>query len=189
MWKHRSNARGLKLPLELATPRQHQTRQEKKKTSDVSVEIPVRRSARNQMDNMEKNSSKRTRASSADDFEVSPGGMQSVKPKFELPKPRWKKSLVYPPTGPKREIIDYDDLNRLNSNEFLNDNIVNFYLRYGSPFPRFIIDNSPIQRYIEVQLQKKNPELAKETYFLNTFFYERLTKRSEKGYVHLQPKD
>lgn len=51
-------------------------------------------------------------------------------PKLELPKPRWETSLVYPPTGPKREVVDYDDLSRLNSDQFLNDNIVNFYLRY-----------------------------------------------------------
>ncbi|RPB12445.1 hypothetical protein P167DRAFT_156606 [Morchella conica CCBAS932] len=103
------------------------------------------------------------RAPSTEESESSPIETQSLKPKLELPKPPWETPLVYPPNGPRKEVIDYDDLKRLNSNSYLNDNIINFYLKY-----------------IEVQLGHKNPEVAKETYFLNTFFYERLTKRDDK---------
>lgn len=118
-----SNPRGTS---KIMVSRQQNNRQK----AGIAVEIPVavRRSTRNKPDRMEKAgniSLKRSRGSSTDDFRE-----PSVSSKLELPKPRWKKSLVYPPIGPKREIVDYDDLSRLNSNQFLNDNIVNFYLRY-----------------------------------------------------------
>ncbi|RPB03543.1 hypothetical protein L873DRAFT_1669415, partial [Choiromyces venosus 120613-1] len=72
--------------------------------------------------------------------------------------------LVYPFEGPKRQVVEYEDLARLDAEEFLNDNLINFYLRY-----------------IEVELQKRDPDLAKETYFLNTFFYEILSRKGGKG--------
>ncbi|KAG0125986.1 hypothetical protein HOY82DRAFT_492105, partial [Tuber indicum] len=72
--------------------------------------------------------------------------------------------LVYPFEGPKRQVVEYEDLARLGAEEFLNDNLINFYLRY-----------------IEVELQRRDPDLAKETYFLNTFFYEILARKGGKG--------
>ena len=38
--------------------------------------------------------------------------------------------LVWPPSGKKRVTVDPSDLERLEEGEFLNDNIINFYLRY-----------------------------------------------------------
>ncbi|PUU80151.1 hypothetical protein B9Z19DRAFT_976136 [Tuber borchii] len=84
--------------------------------------------------------------------------------KLELPKPKWLSSLLYPFEGPKRQVVEYEDLARLGAEEFLNDNLINFYLRY-----------------IEVELQKRDPDLAKETYFLNTFFYGVLARKDGKG--------
>jgi Ulp1 family protease len=49
-------------------------------------------------------------------------------PKLELPTP-WKQPLLYPFEGSKRANVDYEDLVRLSPTEFLNDNIINFYLR------------------------------------------------------------
>lgn len=43
---------------------------------------------------------------------------------------KWKSSLLFPFEGPKRANVDYVDLDRLNDEEFLNDNIMNFYLRF-----------------------------------------------------------
>lgn len=135
-WKTRSDCKKSHLQL-LEEPMvigQQDNRQEKKKKQGFTVEIAVRRSARNKVsrgDKAEKIPLKRSRSFSADEFgDLSRETRSSKIPKLELPKPRWKTSLVYPPTGPKREIVDYDDLSRLNSNQFLNDNIVNFYLRY-----------------------------------------------------------
>lgn len=50
-------------------------------------------------------------------------------PRLELPR-KWKAPLLYPFDGPKRANVEYDDLDRLNDEEFLNDNIMNFYLRF-----------------------------------------------------------
>jgi Ulp1 family protease len=43
--------------------------------------------------------------------------------------PKWATPLLYPFEGPKRQIVDYEDLDRLKSEEYLNDNLINFYLR------------------------------------------------------------
>ncbi|KAF8540333.1 hypothetical protein BDD12DRAFT_700876, partial [Trichophaea hybrida] len=71
--------------------------------------------------------------------------------------------LLYPFEGSKRANVDYEDLNRLSPTEFLNDNIINFYLRH-----------------IEENLRHKNPLLHQETHFFNTFFYERLSMKGDK---------
>jgi Ulp1 family protease len=75
----------------------------------------------------------------------------------------WKKPLVYPKTGKKRETVDFQDLERLDDDEFLNDNLIGFYLRY-----------------LEHYLEKEKPEIAKKVYFFNSYFFERLTQ-AQKG--------
>jgi Ulp1 protease family, C-terminal catalytic domain len=75
----------------------------------------------------------------------------------------WKKPLVYPKTGKKRETVDFQDLERLDDDEFLNDNLIGFYLRYLEHF-----------------LEKEKPEIAKKVYFFNSYFFERLTQ-AQKG--------
>ncbi|KAH0541762.1 hypothetical protein FGG08_003784 [Glutinoglossum americanum] len=73
----------------------------------------------------------------------------------------WDKPLVFPADGPKKTTVDFGDLERLDEGEFLNDNIIAFYLRY-----------------LERDLEVTHPSIAKRIYFFNTFFYERLTSRS-----------
>ena len=75
----------------------------------------------------------------------------------------WSKPVSYPKVGKKKATVDFDDLPRLDEGEFLNDNLVSFYMRY-----------------LEEELQKKDPNLAKRFYFFNSFFYDRLTT-SQKG--------
>ncbi|KAI9822617.1 MAG: hypothetical protein M1827_000336 [Pycnora praestabilis] len=77
--------------------------------------------------------------------------------------PKWDKPLVFPPQGSKKTTIDFHDLDRLDEGEFLNDNIISFYLRY-----------------LEHTLQQERPDLAKKVYFFNSFFYASLTN-STKG--------
>ncbi|KAI5838050.1 hypothetical protein DFP73DRAFT_565605 [Morchella snyderi] len=164
-WEDRSQVNASE-PQETEITRRYTTYEPKKLSRNFKVEIPVLRRSprRTRACRVENENSKRPRAPSTEEFEYSsPIETQSPKPKLELPKPPWETPLVYPPNGPRKEVIDYDDLKRLNSNSYLNDNIINFYLKY-----------------IEVQLGHNNPEVAKETYFLNTFFYERLTKRDDK---------
>ncbi|KAI9834565.1 MAG: hypothetical protein M1819_002941 [Sarea resinae] len=73
--------------------------------------------------------------------------------------PPWHKPLVYPPEGPKKVTVEYFDLLRLDEGEFLNDNLISFYLRY-----------------LEYKIEQTCPEKAKKMYFFNTYFYASLTK-------------
>jgi len=70
----------------------------------------------------------------------------------------WNKPLTYPKAGKKKITVEWSDLERLDEGEFLNDNLVGFYLRY-----------------LEQCLQDKRPDLAKRVYFFNTYFYATLT--------------
>lgn len=76
----------------------------------------------------------------------------------------WTSSLVYPAEGPKKATVDAVDIDRLDEGEYLNDNLIEFYLRY-----------------LEHNLEKNNPEVAKRIYFQNTFFYQTLTKGKMRG--------
>ncbi|KAL2315295.1 SUMO deconjugating cysteine peptidase Ulp2 [Schizosaccharomyces pombe] len=72
--------------------------------------------------------------------------------------------LVYPFSGTNSIAITNTDLTRLNEGEFLNDTIVDFYLRY-----------------LYCKLQTQNPSLANDTHIFNTFFYNRLTSKDKDG--------
>jgi Ulp1 family protease len=77
--------------------------------------------------------------------------------------PKWEKPLVFPKTGKKREIVNYDDLLRLDDDEFLNDSLVGLFLLY-----------------VEHYLEHSKTENWKKTYFFNSYFYHRLTQ-TQKG--------
>ncbi|KAI1498523.1 hypothetical protein F5X99DRAFT_392949 [Biscogniauxia marginata] len=76
----------------------------------------------------------------------------------------WRNSLVFPAHGKNRAIVDKDDIHRLDEGQFLNDNLVIFYLRY-----------------LQDMLETERPDLARRIYFQNTFFYDKLksTKTSQ----------
>lgn len=81
--------------------------------------------------------------------------------------PQWRKNywgslksqLSYPQMGKNQAVVDHQDIERLNEEEFLNDNLISFYMRY-----------------LQENLQRENPEIANKVHFHNTFFYETLTK-------------
>jgi sentrin-specific protease 7 len=75
----------------------------------------------------------------------------------------WHRSLVYPPTGKNRATVDKEDIIRLDEGEFLNDNLISFYLRY-----------------LQVQLEKERPEILEKVYIFNTFFFEKLRSNRAK---------
>jgi sentrin-specific protease 7 len=85
--------------------------------------------------------------------------------------PDWQKSwlspLVFPPTGKNRATVDKIDIPRLDEREFLNDNLINFYIRY-----------------LEYKLEKERPELLRKVYFFSTFFFEKL--KSTKGRINYE---
>lgn len=47
-----------------------------------------------------------------------------------------RRPLLYPATGRGRTTVEYEDLDRLEEGEFLNDNILNFCLKYNQPEDR-----------------------------------------------------
>ncbi|PMD52729.1 cysteine proteinase, partial [Hyaloscypha bicolor E] len=71
--------------------------------------------------------------------------------------------IIYPAIGKDRARVDMGDIEKLDDGEFLNDNLIAFYLRW-----------------LQDQLERQHPELAKRIYFQNTFFYQKLSK-PEKG--------
>ncbi|KAL8753452.1 MAG: hypothetical protein Q9184_005419 [Pyrenodesmia sp. 2 TL-2023] len=78
----------------------------------------------------------------------------------------WVRPVVYPKEGKKRTTVEWSDLERLDEGQFLNDNLVAFYLRY-----------------LEHQAEQRDPSISRKVYTFNTFFYERLTntKRGDRG--------
>ncbi|TGO70045.1 hypothetical protein BOTNAR_0004g00300 [Botryotinia narcissicola] len=74
----------------------------------------------------------------------------------------WEKSVVYPKSGKKTATVDKQDIYRLDNGEFLNDNLIMFYLLW---------------------LEQQHPELSTRVYVHNTFFYASLTKaaKNKKG--------
>ncbi|MCJ1403735.1 hypothetical protein MMC11_006958 [Xylographa trunciseda] len=79
---------------------------------------------------------------------------------------RWKKPLIFPKVGKKKTTVEYDDLERLDDGQFLNDNLLGFYLRF-----------------LEYHLEKQRPDVAKKVYWFNTYFFASLnqTVRGKRG--------
>ncbi|KAI8583744.1 hypothetical protein K450DRAFT_196016 [Umbelopsis ramanniana AG] len=72
--------------------------------------------------------------------------------------------FVYPFTGYGGITVSKADEARLDDGEFLNDNIIDFYMKW-------ILD----------QLHNRDPELAKQVHIFNSFFYKRLTQRNRNS--------
>jgi sentrin-specific protease 7 len=78
----------------------------------------------------------------------------------------WKKPLVYPRTGKKKAEVNLGDRDRLRTDDFLNDNLIAFYMRF-----------------LQDHLERTNPEAAKRVYFFNSYFFATLTNtpRGDRG--------
>lgn len=72
--------------------------------------------------------------------------------------PEWKRPLMYPREGPRRESVTWDDLSRLEDDEYLNDSLVALFIRYLQ--------------------ENMDQEELKKMHFFNTFFYETLMRPS-----------
>ena len=114
--------------------------------------------------------------SAADEYRVSPRIREALRPENvdqEIPKTEksrmtnnakpWKHPLVFPKSGKRQTVVDWADMFRLDSDEFLNDNLIGFFLRY-----------------LEDSLEQRDPKLADRIYFYNSFFYERLVPTSKR---------
>lgn len=79
--------------------------------------------------------------------------------RWTLKNPNWAEDWRLP-LSYSRTTVDKDDVARLDEGEFLNDNIINFYIQF-----------------LQDTLKKSEPSIAKRVYFHNTFFYEKLRPR------------
>lgn len=79
--------------------------------------------------------------------------------------------LRYPSTGPFAVTLLQADLNRLQENEYLNDTLIEFGLRF-----------------CQEQIKSRDPHLAQQIYVFNTFFYQKLTEYRDrsKSYEHVR---
>ncbi|PKX96609.1 SUMO protease ULP2 [Aspergillus novofumigatus IBT 16806] len=79
---------------------------------------------------------------------------------------KWQRPLVYPRFGKKKAEVDGQDLERLRDNEFLNDNLIGFYIRF-----------------LEDHLERNNKEVSERVYFFNSYFFATLTNlpRGKQG--------
>ncbi|CAK7267068.1 hypothetical protein SEPCBS57363_002412 [Sporothrix epigloea] len=85
--------------------------------------------------------------------------------RWTVKNPNWAQDWRLPLTY-SRTTVDKDDLGRLDEGEFLNDNIINFYIQF-----------------LQDTLKKSEPSIAKRVYFHNTFFYEKLRPRKGREIV------
>ncbi|BAE61549.1 unnamed protein product [Aspergillus oryzae RIB40] len=99
--------------------------------------------------------SRRAPATTVCDDEVEDDGSQQ---KAEETDKIWRKPLVYPRFGKKKAEVDAQDRERLRDNEFLNDNLIGFYMRF-----------------LEDHLERTNKDVAKRVYFFNSYFFATLT--------------
>lgn len=74
------------------------------------------------------------------------------------PQTAWHQSVMYPATGARRITVDFQDLERLDEGEFLNDNIVGYALRR-----------------IE---ENMSPEHKNKVHFFNSYFFTSLTSKN-----------
>ena len=71
----------------------------------------------------------------------------------------WAKPLTYPKDGRRRENVGFGELWRLDDDEFLNDTLIGFFLRY-------------LQHRMEVD----RPDSLKKMHFFNSYFFDTLNK-------------
>jgi sentrin-specific protease 7 len=129
--------------------------EEEVKTKPEDVEEPFGALSRKR-----KPETRQTRSSPEPRRERSPITWTTLNPGWDKD---WHRSLVYPPTGKNRATVDKEDIPRLDEGEFLNDNLISFYLRY-----------------LQVQLEKERPEILEKVYIFNTFFFEKLRSNRAK---------
>jgi len=142
----------------------------RKNSSDSGVQIPVKPFRPQESAERETRSTRRTTRASGglirpDDSTASKYPRQpSIKE--DVARRKWKKPLVYPWVGKKKAEVCVEDRDRLRDDEFLNDNLIGFYMRF-----------------LQDHLERTNKEAAKKVYFFNSYFFDTLinTPKGERG--------
>jgi hypothetical protein len=135
--------------------------------ADAGVEIPVRTFKNiHNLPERETRSSTRRAPTNNDPFDDEYSGKEAAYLKNDTGRDKWKKPLIYPRNGKKKAEVNLDDRERLRPDEFLNDNLIAFYMRF-----------------IQDHLERTNKKAAERIYFFNSYFFATLTKtaRGERG--------
>lgn len=75
-------------------------------------------------------------------------------------------------------MVDFSDLDRLQEGEFLNDNLINFFIKwvfFYSPDATKLT----IARYYEVDFKARSSDYDRMLFF-NTYFYGTMARRPDK---------
>ncbi|KAJ2679045.1 hypothetical protein GGI25_001817 [Coemansia spiralis] len=97
---------------------------------------------------------------SIDDSDLSDSGLAEQKKEFFASDHTLR--FEYPKDGPKAISVTGSDISRLYRGEFLNDTIIEFYLRY-----------------IGENLRETNAVMYQQSFFFNTFFFKKLSRRTK----------
>ncbi|KAJ5832004.1 Peptidase C48 SUMO/Sentrin/Ubl1 [Penicillium riverlandense] len=136
-----------------------QTRpQSSKADGDAGVEIPVKKFQAAQSSGRETRASARlTPKTSAASEECNANTRRSPSTDDEARK-KWQNPLVYPKAGKKKAEVCVEDRDRLREGEFLNDNLIGFYIRF-----------------LQDHLERTNKRAAEKIYFFNSYFHATIT--------------
>lgn len=140
----------------------------RKEESDAGVEIPVKpfrptdpgRESRSTRRTTRVSEKSTARDDGASGFERQPS------PENDAARKKWTKPLVYPRAEKKKAEVSVEDRDRLRADEFLNDNLIGFYMRF-----------------LQDHLERTNKQAAQRVYFFNSYFFDTLTKtpKGERG--------
>lgn len=139
-----------------ALAKKHLRNGEDRRPSDSTVDDTVDNEARQETYDTTARESSDPKAESpgVEDRALTPEDGSKIDELDTLP-PKWDEALTWPWEGVKRVTVEYEDLYRLNRDEFLNDSLVSFSLR---------------------RLELQASESAGSIYFFNTYFYDTLVK-------------
>lgn len=133
--------------------------------TDFGVEIPVKKFYSEAPPELETRRSTRNRKRQNEKLD----GVDQTANKFDSAlrndpfRKHWKKPLVYPKIGKKKEEVTVVDRDRLHGDQFLNDNLITFYIRF-----------------LQDHLERTNPHAAKRVYFFNSYFFDTLTNKGTR---------
>lgn len=81
---------------------------------------------------------------------------------------------MYPPTGTGALSITHGDLKRLQPEEYLNDTLIEFGLKYAFPTDRRLYAEN-----FRLWLNDLDPALADQIHVFSSFFYKKLNNRKK----------
>ncbi|KAJ6107534.1 hypothetical protein N7523_008857 [Penicillium sp. IBT 18751x] len=138
--------------------------------SDSGVQIPVKPFRPRESNDRETRSTRRTTRALGNSIGLDVSKTTTLPPlislKDEAARKKWKKPLVYPWVGKKKAEVCVEDRDRLREDEFLNDNLIGFYMRF-----------------LQDHLERTNQKAAEKVYFFNSYFFDTLTNtpKGERG--------